>query len=783
VGSEDDAGAIVVGSHLCFGGNKRPRVSCHPLDATRKPTEARSDGTESFRGGDLAAANGRLYQAYGGKAELIVLEFEPERGRLARRITLPLPGKGDVNPRALVAANGKLLIAYREGTSALTGGDTVVVDIARGEIVGKLDLPSVTSAALDASRPLFAGRQGDAPVIVQGDPDGAKKRWSYAGKQREFLAGIAEHGKSVAVLSSDGLLSILDAENGQLLREKRIQKSDDKAGSVAPLGDGEDLFVVTDRLYRLTPKLAVAAETRVDEYLFGNLVVVGNQLVAASHNSVFVFDKKTLALQQKLENREAWQFSGRLLRAPEGVIAVNQLRYNYDTLTHFVHFRPVATGSVDRSGLPPDAQLYLDGRPLLTAERVAHGQHEIDVLRRGFRPILLRLSVLASRATPVGPLDWKPLPASQPPRASWPKNVPLASLLATAPRRVTYPKDFVAYQMVNGGSRQASLAEKTGLSLLDAATGRVTGRRAYDDVLTDLDPQLPARVKVKTNLRPRVELGLLAPELNLLFLVTEGSIETQLAAFDASSGQKRWSTRLALGLPVMSSKRGGYFNATFWVGHGLFWHRDENTLYGRDLASGRLVFERRASGELRSELLFTDDSVIFIQGDRVERVQLFSGKTAWSLRLPNPSELYFTPDRAEIVVVSEPSVRRVSLDGKLLATSGALAGNVDDNAALPDDEHVFVCGHFRNKVYGLRRKDLSLAWTYLEPSGASPCPLAADDKDLLIGDGGTRLLLDKRTGRVRQKLTHAIPERLTPLFLQGNELCFPEHDQTLCLRP
>lgn len=776
VGPNEQSDAIVVAGRLCFGGEKPTRVICQPLGAGARALEIPlSEGKETLRGGALATTNGLVYQVHALKGRLLVHELDVTNTRALRRFELPLPGASDRRARVLNADGGKLYIA--------SGGPSVVVDIARGEIVGKLELASIHVAALDS--PLFVGREDNAPAVVRVNPADGKTLWKHTGKKNQYLDGITEWGKRVALLDSDGKLSVLDAGAGKVVAEKHIAKSDKKAGSVPPLADGEDLFVVADRLYRLTHALGISAQVELPDYLFGNLLLVGDELLAASRRSVFVLDRKTLALKQVLENREDWQFSGQLVRAPEGVIAIDELRYNSEISTHFVHLRPVATGRVDRAALPAEAVVHLDGKPLVDLGRVPHGEHLLDLLRVGFRPATAKARVEAGKTTTLSAVDWKPLTPSAAPSTRLPNGVTLGKLLAATPRRIPYPATFAAYISVTGGEREASLSEKTGLQLLDARSGKVVAKRSFADTLSDLDAEVLARFQDKSRRPPGLALPLLSPEAGLLFVSTEGDLHTHLAAFDASTGQRRWSQRMSLPLPVMSSKGGGYFTSTFWVAHGLLWHRDGHTLYARDLTTGRLVLERYDRAEdLTSELLFTKDSVIFLQNERVQRLQLFSGKLLWSLPVPKPAELYMGPGGTEIVVVAEASVRRISFDGKVLATSGALAGHIDDNPALMDDEYVYVCGHFRNRVHALRRKDLSQAWSYFEKSGASPCPWAVDDHDLLLGDGGLRLLVDKKTGKVQQKLAASdLPDRLTPVFSVGSELCFPSNDATLCVRP
>lgn len=776
VGPNEQSNAIVVAGRLCFGGAKPPRVVCQTLGANGRATEIPlSESKDPLRGSALATTNGLVYQVHALPGRLLVHELDVANTRMLRRMELPLPGAGDRRARVLFADGGKLFIA--------SGGPTVVVDIARGEIVGKLELASIHEESLGS--PLFVGREDNAPVGVRVNPADGKTLWKHTGKKNQYLDGITEWGKRVALLDSDGKLSVLDGERGKVLAEKRIAKTDKRAGSVPPLADGEDLFVVADRLYRLNGALGIAAQVELPEYLFGNLLLVGDALLAASRRSIFVLDRHTLTVRHKLENREDWQFSGQLVRAPEGVIAIDELRYNSEISTHFLHLRPVATGRLDRAALPADAVVYLDGKPLADPGRVPHGDHVLDLLRVGHRPTSTKARIEAGKTTTLAAVDWKPLAPPAARSSRLPKGVQLSKLLAATPRRVAYPATFAAYISVTGGDRQASFSEKTGLQLLDARSGKVVAKRSFADTLSDLDPTVLARFQDKSRRPPGIALPLLSPEAGLLFVSTEGDLQTQLAAFDASTGQRRWSQRMSLPLPVMSSKGGGYFTSTFWVAHGLLWHRDGHTLYARDLATGRLVLERYdAAEDFTSELLFTNDSVIFLQNERVQRLQLFTGKVLWSLPVPKPAELYLGPGATEIVVVAEASVRRISLDGKVLASSGALAGHIDDNPALIDDEYVFVCGHFRNRVYALRRKDLSQAWSYFEKSGASPCPLAADDRDLLLGDGGTRLLVDKKTGKVQQKLPASdLPDRLTPVIGSGSELCFPSNDATLCVRP
>lgn len=783
--SDDVApGAVGVGRWLCAGASRRARVTCHSFANDGERIEIEASAADASRlGGTLARLGDRLYQVHGEPGRLVVHEIEIEARRVRRSIELPLDGAGRVNPRAVQAHDGKLVIVYREGSPAMSGGAAALVDVERGQIAARASLPSVAGPGTRTSSGMvFAARGKDGPEVVSLDPTSLAQRWSATGDKGAYVEGLAVHADSAVLQDTEGRLSLLARDDGRVLASKRFAARGAKTGSVAPLSNGEDLFVVADRVYRLSSGLNVAAKTELGDYLFGNLLVVGDALVAASRRFVFVLDKRTLALRHRHENREEWEFSGELVPFGDGFVAVNQLRYNYDTLTRFEHFRAVATGAVDLTGLPPDARVQLDGKPLPDPKRVAHGEHTVDVLRPGHRPTSLRLRVRAGQTSPIGALEFRPLVPRGPPRGL-PPGTNLHALLTRSPRRVPYPTGFAAYQQLGSGFWQAALSER-GLELLDARSGRIHALRPRSDLLRELDPSLPSRFADKSRRPPKIEIGLLSPEDDLVVLATEGALRTHLAAFEPSSGKRRWSAELSIPLPVMSSKRGGYFTATFWSGHGLLWHRNDRVLFGRDLATGRLVLEHRVTGDLRSELLFDDDSVIHVQGGQVASLSPFDGRIQWSLPVPQPAELYWGPNRSEIVVVSEQAVRRIDPNGKLLATSGGLPGNVDDNPAVIDDDTVFVCGHFRNRVYALKRQTLAQAWTYHERSGASPCPVASDDRLLYLADGDLRLLVDKRSGKLAHTLSPSpLPERLSPAFVLGRELCFASHAEAWCVTP
>jgi hypothetical protein len=62
--------------------------------------------------------------------------------------------------------------------------------------------------------------------------------------------------------------------------------------------------------------------------------------------------------------------------------------------------------------------------------------------------------------------------------------------------------------------------------------------------------------------------------------------------------------------------------------------------------------------------------------------------------------------------------------------------------------------------------------------------VASDDRHLYVADGELRMLLDKRTGKLAHTLVpSSLPERLSPTFALGRELCFASHAEAWCVTP
>jgi len=135
-------------------------------------------------------------------------------------------------------------------------------------------------------------------------------------------------------------------------------------------------------------------------------------------------------------------------------------------------------------------------------------------------------------------------------------------------------------------------------------------------------------------------------------------------------------------------------------------------------------------------------------------------------------------------MISERQVRRVDSNGKVQAVGPALSGNIDDNAPVIDSKHVFVCGHFANKIYALRRADLRLLWSYTDPTGQSPCPAIAGRKALLVHSDKEWLVFDKQRGQLLHRRPHAKSELPSSgrMWLHKGALCYPGYDGTRCFK-
>src|SRR5205814_5303104 len=120
--------------------------------------------------------------------------------------------------------------------------------------------------------------------------------------------------------------------------------------------------------------------------------------------------------------------------------------------------------------------------------------------------------------------------------------------------------------------------------------------------------------------------------------------------------------------------------------------------------------------------IFDGDHVAFLYDDHVVKLSFADQRIDWRVPVGDDVRLRRGAHSDDLLVIGAQTVRRISLDGKILARRDGLGGAVHHMPALVTADAAYLCGGSR--AYALDSVSLRLLWKHDEASGYSPCPVA-----------------------------------------------------------
>lgn len=785
LGESGMARSIVAAGALCSIQAREIRLTCTELHNGQPRFRYSEPPSEGPRWSNALASfeSGRIYLTYAKGADLLSIALHPQTGAVLHRSELPYTSDpGRFSMCGFAPSGDRALVAYKP-SFAKSGemGHIALVDLGRRQVLRASDVPGLISFQAQGSGvAIFHGslNPGWRPVLYAFDLATGARLWQFEGEPRLFFHLPTLTADSVLFSDDKHRMYRLDLKTGRLILKTEAKSSELSAGRFTPIPDGRDLIASTDRLYRLDAQLKPLAQGPKLEWIRG-VAVSGSAVAAHSNRKLYILDKHSLQLLAQFDNNEEWHFDAVHPGAPGTFSVVSRFRYNDESEERFELYRPVGSGTLDLGDLPAGVVAYESGHLLGTGSiPLAHGAHELDLLRPGFYPVALPVQIRAGDASKPRPAEvtWTPAPESPPAfTGALPHGLEITTLAKAVTRTVTRPRELRGPSIFRAGL-ELGLEYNKRLWLFDAYGGRLLWSIPHDALVQAISPSLPS--KLKASRFAKLLPAAIVPEANVVLIVTEGLVENYFAAFDAKTGAPRWSVPARLTLPHMASHTGGYFTERYWVHRGLFWHRGHELLFARDWRTGKLVLEHYYGDGAHGELVFRGNTLYYLFHNQLRAADLFSLKQLWATEVGD-AELYPAPDGENLFVVTDTQVKKVSPAGQIVASSPELQGNVNDNPTLFDKDGAYVCGHYACTVYGLSQ-NLGVRWSYREPSGASPCARLVSDHQVMAADGGKMLIFDKKQGTMLKPSGDSFKGGHP--WQVGQELCFAGYEETTCYR-
>jgi outer membrane protein assembly factor BamB len=441
-----------------------------------------------------------------------------------------------------------------------------------------------------------------------------------------------------------------------------------------------------------------------------------------------------LAIEQILQLEGDWQFHGTPVPCGEDLMAPTQFDYNDIHRARLVRFARVPAEPLDTSALPPGTAIYDGGRLVRASDPLPLGPRRLALFWDGHEPQSTNVVVTAGASARVpAPIQWQ---AAQPTERVLRRNLPagdIAGLLARPPTSNTHTGRRY-------GDRSIELDRNRNLVAKEHDSARIAWQ---------VDPlqALPSPAPEKSRFAEHRLLGVL-PRAGLVLVATKGYLPNQLLAFELATGAPRWTSAVESSGLATDSAIGAGDPVDEYL--GLVWVRVNTFLEARDARDGNLVYRMRA-GRQDSWLerpMFHQGRVFFVFNEQLHGVRIADQKVMWRVRAARHTRILLDPTSDDLILVDAKRVRRMSVDGKVLATSKDLSGSVADLPPLLGRDAIYVCGHQADMVYAIDKRSMATRWSYKDKSGGSPCPVLLSDKELLITSGKHGWLLDRASGRV-----------------------------------
>ncbi len=139
-----------------------------------------------------------------------------------------------------------------------------------------------------------------------------------------------------------------------------------------------------------------------------------------------------------------------------------------------------------------------------------------------------------------------------------------------------------------------------------------------------------------------------------------------------------------------------------------------------------------------------------------------------------------SPLNTSLLFVDSKQVRLISFEGKALAASPALGGDLDHARALVEPDGVYVCGGTKKASHRLDSSTLRPRWSFINPQGEAPCPKLFSATQVALVDGHHSVILNRATGKVLLSELDFIPDT-DHVVQDGNGFCFHRRNGSVCL--
>lgn len=254
------------------------------------------------------AADGTLIVANrnGGSVSLLDLETETEIARL------PI---GPVIPHEIAASrDGRWAVTGEYGTASNPGRHLVVIDIARAEIVSRIDLgpdsrPHSIAFLADSRRVVVTMEQSDSIALVDVLEGTVLRTWPTGGRDSHMVRLSPDEARAyVAARDGEGTLSVIWLEEN---RAPAVIRTGAGAEGIAVAPDGEEIWIanrgdetvsVVDAVtLEVTATIEVPPTNRIEFLPEGQAVIPGGASANGAVRYVTFYDGDSKGIARRLE--------------------------------------------------------------------------------------------------------------------------------------------------------------------------------------------------------------------------------------------------------------------------------------------------------------------------------------------------------------------------------------------------------------------------------------------------------------------------------------------------
>jgi outer membrane protein assembly factor BamB len=650
-----------------------------------------------------------------------------------------------------------------------------IVDRETGKLEREFDVPEHASSWSVWGDTLYLGLNRDA-VELQAYDLGSGRKLMSKNLGKDFLHGIAVGPEGVyAQLDTSAVL--VDAK-GQLIARSPI----DKRGNGPPVVVGDRAYICESGLHIFDSKLKPLGRVKHQRWVL-QCSVEGDIAVLRAREDLYVVDLKkqvivaSHTLPQNYYASDHGSFDGQRLPVIEAISS------DSPGSRHLAWLTRVPAEAIEVRGLPAGAALLENGQPL--PEFLTRGRHVFDVFRPGSWPVRVDLAVRGGQPNvlDLSRVELEPAPVRPMPRFDQlPNGIELLDLKQFKERdELGLPYSGIG--VFPDRNRRVVLDAERGMFARNLRTG------LNDWVVDPKEVQADAPPSKFTGKLTSAELFAVLSDARLALLHTRGHSPGSLMAYDLDTGKKRWKVSTNLTLPPGG---GEYYVPRALSWGGLVWYATDEWLHGFDERDGHVVYQHRISDQegMWSLPVIAAGRVYVIHKKELLAFDLVTRQVVWRAPISGRGFLALGPNAASLLFVDDKQARLFSLEGKPLAQSPHLGGDVDGNRPKVEPDGIYVCSHSRNAAHLLDPVTLRPRWSYSNTTGESPCPsLFSATQVALIdaakGPGDIRavartIVLHRATGKVLLNEQNFLPNS-THIAADAGGFCLLERKGSVCL--